>query len=139
MSARFAVNFVVLLLGAFLVVVAFAFSTSTLDWVSLGSGAMAILAGLANFALRDQGAYQRVADALICAIGTWAIVAARVMSDRGRWLEISAAMALVALGAIGLLVREARLSRGVQVGTAQIGTDQFARIGALQRENGATR
>jgi hypothetical protein len=139
MSARFAVNFVVLLIGAGLVVVAFAFSTTTLDWVGLGTGAVAIVAGLANFAMRDQGAFQRVADAVICTVGAWAIVGARVMSERGRWLEFSAAMALVALGAIGLVVREARLSRGLQVGSARIGTDQFARIAALQRENGATR
>jgi len=139
MSARFAVNFVVLLLGACLLVVAFAFSTTTLDWVGLGTGVVAIVAGMANFAARDQGAYQRIADAVICMIGAWAILAARVMSERGRWLEFAAAMALVALGAIGLVVREARLSRGLQVGQARIGTDQFARIAALQRENGATR
>jgi hypothetical protein len=139
MSARFGVNFVVLLLGACVVVVAFAFSPATLDWVGLGTGATAIVAGLASFATRDQGAYQRIADVVVCTIGAWAIVGARVISDRGRWLEFSAGMALVALGAVGLLVREASLGRGLQVGRSRIGTDQFVQIAALQRENGATR
>lgn len=139
MSARFAVNLVVLLLGAALVVFVFAFSATALDWLGLGVGAVSIVAGLASFALRHQGAYQRTADVVICLVGAWAIVAARVMTDSGRWLEFSAGAGLAGLGAIGLLVREAHLSRGLQVGESRIGPDQFAHMSALQRGTGARR
>jgi hypothetical protein len=139
MSGRFGVNFVVLLLGAGLVVSVFAFSAVVLDWVGLGVGAASIVAGLTGFALRNQGAYQRVADIVICVVGAWAIVAARVMSDSGRWLEFSAGMGLVVIGAIGLVVREFRLSRGLQVGESRIGPDQLAHMSTLQRDAGASR
>jgi hypothetical protein len=136
MSARFTANFVVLLLGAGLVVTVFAFSATTVDAVALGVGAAATLAALYSFALPHQGAYQRVADVVICAVGAWTIVAARVLDPSGRWLVFSAGAALAALGAIGLVVREARLGRGLQVGESVIGPDQFARLSALQRDAG---
>jgi hypothetical protein len=137
MSARFTTNFTVLLLGAGLVVALFAFSRTTVDWVGLGAGAASIVLALYSFAQRHQGIYQRIADVAICAIGAWAIVAARVMSYHGRWMEFGAGTALAALGAIGLVVREAGLARGLQVGQARIGPDQFARLSSLQRDAGA--
>ena len=101
MSARFTANFVVLLLGAGLVVTAFAFSLSTTDWVGLGAGAGAILLALYSFAQPHQGVYQRVADVAICLVGAWAIASARVLTGDGRWLEFAAGVALAALGALG--------------------------------------
>ncbi len=135
MSARFTANFIVLLLGATLVVITFAFFAATVDWVGLGVGAAAILVSLCSFALRHQGAYQRVADVAICALGTWTIVAARVLANSGRWLEFSAGVGLAALGAIGLIVREARLGKGLQVGEVWIGPDQLARLSAPPRRS----
>jgi len=134
MSARFTANFLVLLLGAGLVVTTFAFSATTVDWLAVGVGAVVILAALYSFALRHQGAYQRIADVAICALGAWAIVAARVLTYSGRWLEFGAGAALAALGAIGLVVREAGLSSGLQVGQSRIGPDQLARLSAVQRD-----
>ena len=139
MSARFVANFIVLLLGAGLVVVVFAFSTDTAHWIALGIGATTVVMALYSFASADQGAYQRVADVVICALGAWAIVAARVINYQGRWLEFGAGIGLVGLGAIGLIVREARLTRGLQVGQSRIGPDEFARLSALQRDAGASR
>ena len=139
MSARFMANFVVLLVGAGVVVTGFAFSTATLDWTAVGAGAIVIVAALANFALRHQGVYQRTADVAIGLIGAWLIVAARVLDDHSRWLELSAALALAALGAIGLVVREIRLHRGLWLGDIQIGADRFARISAVQRADGENR
>ena len=134
MSARFTANFLVLLLGAGLVVTTFAFSTTTAGWVGVGVGGAAALVALYSFALPHQGAYQRTADVVICAVGAWAIVAARVLTPGGRWLEFSAGAGLAALGAIGLVVREARLATGLQVGQSVIGPDQFAHLTALQRD-----
>ncbi len=111
MSARFTTNLVILLLGAALVAVTFAFAHGTAGWVALGVGSAAILAAAHNFALPDQGAYQRTADVAIAALGAWTIVAAQVLTYRGRWVEFGAGLALSALGAIGLVVREAHVGR----------------------------
>ena len=133
MSARFATNFTVLLLGAAVLVLLFAFGRPVADWVSLGAGAAAIVMALYSFAMPAQGIYQRMADPLIATVGTWAIVAARVMNDRSIWLVFSAGTGLLALGAIGLVVREVELARGLQVGEARIGPDEFAHLATLQR------
>lgn len=124
----------VLLLGAGLVVTTFAFSATTVDWVAVGVGGVAAVVALYSFALAHQGAYQRVADVVICVVGAWAIVAARVLNPGGRWLEFSAGAGLAALGGLGLIVREVRLGRGLQVGQSVIGPDQFAHLAALQRD-----
>ena len=137
MSARFTANFLVLLLGAGLVVATFAFSPATADWVGLGVGGAAALIALYSFALPRQGAYQRSADVVICAVGVWAIVAARVLSPGGRWLEFSAGAGLAALGAVGLIVREVDLASGLQVGRSVIGPDEFAQMTALGRDVGS--
>jgi hypothetical protein len=137
MSARFTANFLVLLLGAGVVIATFAFSPTTADWVGVGAGGAAVLVALYSFALPHQGAYQRTADVVICVVGAWAIVAGRVLTPGGRWLEFSAGAGLAALGAIGLVVREARVATGLQVGQSVIGPDQFAQLTALQRDAGA--
>jgi hypothetical protein len=133
-SARFTCNFVVLLVGAGLVVALFAFAMPTADWIALGAGSVAVVMALYSFAATDQGIYQRIADVLICVLGIWAIVAARVMNYQGRWLVFGAGVGLAVLGAVGLLVRERTLSRGLQVGRTRIGVDEFGRLGALQRD-----
>jgi hypothetical protein len=135
-SARFTVNFLVLLLGAGLVVAAFAFSADTVDWVGLGVGAAAILIALWGFAQPHQGVYQRVADVVICIVGAWTIVAALVLTYSGRWLQFGAGAGLAALGAIGLIVREARLASGLQVARPRIGPDRFELRSAPPHEAG---
>ena len=137
--ARFTCNFVVLIVGAGLLVALFAFPMPTADWIALGAGAVAVVMALYSFAATDQGIYQRIADTLICLLGAWAIVAARVMNYQGRWLVFGAGVGLAVLGAVGLLVRERTLARGLQVGRAQIGVDEFARLGAVQRDAEASR
>lgn len=130
MSARFTANFSVLVLGAGLLIILYAFTRATSDWVAVGVGATAIVMALYSFAAADQGVYQRVADVFICALGAWAIVAARVMNYQGRWLVFGAAAGLAVLGAIGLLVRERALARGVLVGQAWIGPRQLEHLSA---------
>ena len=134
MSARFVTNFLSLLIGAAILIAVYAFARDVSDWVAVGGGAAAILLAAYSFASVDQGIYQRIADLFIALVGTWAIVAARVMSYEGRWLIFGAGLGLAVLGAIGLLVRELRLGRGLQVGASRIGPDQFATLSALQRD-----
>jgi hypothetical protein len=133
MTARFASNFVVLLLGAGLLVFLFAFGRPIADWIAVGAGSGAVVMALYSFASADQGVYQRVADVAIALIGTWAIVAARVMNDPGVWLIFGAGAALAGLGAVGLVVRELHLAGELQVGEARIGYTEFARLSAYQR------
>ncbi|MFZ0386406.1 MAG: hypothetical protein WAL22_12115 [Solirubrobacteraceae bacterium] len=139
MSARFTCNFVVLIVGAGLLVVVFAFSMPTADWIALGAGSVAVVMALYSFAATDQGVYQRIADAVICALGAWAIVAARVMNYQGRWLVFGAGAGLAVLGAVGLLVRERTLALGLRVGRARIDVDEFGRLGTVQRDAEAGR
>jgi hypothetical protein len=134
MSARFASNFVVLLLGAALLVALFAFGRPLADWVAVGAGAGAVVMALYSFACADQGVYQRVADVAIALIGTWAIVAARVMNAPGVWLIFGAGAGLAALGAIGLVMREIQLSAELQIGESTIGYAEFIRLSRVQRE-----
>jgi hypothetical protein len=131
MSARFATNFAVLLLGVAVLVLLFALGRSLTDWIALGAGAAAVVMALYSFAMPDQGVYQRVADVVIAAVGTWAIVAARVMDARSIWLVFSAGAGLLVLGALGLVVREIELARGLRMGESWIGGDEFARLSTL--------
>ena len=134
MSARFVANFVTLITGAGLALALFAFSFATAHWLALGVGVTAVLMGLYSFATANQGVFQRIADVVFCALGTWAVVAAVVMNDHSIWLMFSAGGGLAVLGAIGLIVRELELSRGLQVGQTRISTDEFAYISSIQRD-----
>jgi hypothetical protein len=139
MSARFTTNFLVLLLGAAVLIFLYALGRGVNDWIALGAGAAAVVLALYSFACREQGVYQRIADVAIATVGAWAIVAARVMAYRGDWLVSSAGLALLGLGAVGLVVREFALARGLQVGASHIGPDEFARLSMVQREARARR
>ena len=139
MSARFATNFVVLLLGAAVLILLFAFGRPVTDWVALGAGSSAIVMALYSFAMPDQGVYQRIADVVIAAVGVWAIVAARVMDDRSIWLVFSAGAGLLSLGAVGLVVREIDLASRLQAGDGRIGPDEFVRLSRMQRSAEARR
>lgn len=139
MSARFVTNFAGLLAGCALVTVIFAFPGETAGWLSVGAGSLAVVVALVNLALAHQGAYQRCADAIMAAVGAWAIVAARVFTGNVRWLEFSAGAALAAVGAVGLVVRELELNRGLQVGETRIRADHLAQLSALQRDAGVSR
>lgn len=136
MSPRFSVNFVVLLLGALLVVMVFAFSARTVDAAGLGVGVVAILSALYGFAQGDQGVFQRVAYVIICTLGAWEIVAARVLTYNGQWLEFATGAGLATLGAVGLIVHETRRGRADRIGRSGIGSDQHARLSTTQRDAG---
>ena len=132
MSARFVSNFVILLLGAALLVFLYAIGRPLADWIAVGAGATAVVMALYSFASVEQGVYQRIADVVICGLGAWSIVAARVMNYSGDWLLFGAGAGLFAMGAIGLVVRELDLAGGLQVGESRIGHDEFARLATLQ-------
>jgi hypothetical protein len=139
LSARFVVNYVILLLGAAVLVFLYAFGRPVVSWVALGAGAAAIVCALVSFASVQQGVFQRIADLFIALVGTWSIVAARVLNGTGTWYLFGAGAGLLGLGAIGLIVREIELAGGLQVGDSRIGPDEFARLAALQGKAQARR
>jgi hypothetical protein len=139
MSARFAVNFVALIVGAGLALVLFAFSFQTAHWIAIGVGGAAVVMALVSFASANQGVFQRLADVVLFGLGAWAVVAAVVMNDHSIWLLFCAGGGLAVTGAVGLVVREIELGRGLTVGDSQISPDQFAYMSALQREAEAGR
>src|SRR5579875_472197 len=116
MSARFATNYLVMLLGTALVILLFALGRPVADWVAVGAGAAAIVMALYSFAMPAQGVAQRLADPAIAAVGTWAIVAARVMNDPSIWLVLFLGLSS-ALGAMQpILEHDVHLSsQGLQL------------------------
>ena len=139
MTARFITNFSALLLGAATLIFLYALGRPGADWIALGAGAGAVVLALYSFASAEQGVYQRIADVIIATAGVWAIVAARVMNYQGDWMIFGAGIALLGLGALGLIARELALSRGLQVGSSRIGPNEFARMSVFQREAEAHR
>ena len=139
LSARFITNLSALLLGAAILIFLYALGRPDADWIALGAGAGAVVLALYSFASAEQGVYQRITDVFIAIVGVWAIVAARVMNYRGDWLISGAGIALLGLGALGLVARELVLSRGLQVGSSRIGPNEFARMSVVQRRAEAHR
>jgi hypothetical protein len=92
---------------------------------------------LINFAMANQGVYQRCADVAIALLGVWTIVAACVLADGGRWLLFAAGAGLAGLGAVGLIVREVDLGRGLRIGHTRIEADQLVRASALAHDREA--
>ena len=127
-----------MLLGAALLVFLYALGGSVANWLAVGAGATAVVMALYSFASVGQGVYQRIADVAICAVGAWAIVAARVLGG-GHALLLGAGAALLGLGALGLVVREVDLAGRLQVGESRIGPDEFARLAAIQGKARARR
>ncbi len=126
MVARFTSYFATLLIGAGLLTSTFAFSPVTVGWVALGAGAAAVAVALWAFALRGQGHLDRWLDVAVCAVGAWTIVASRCYAPgSGRWLAFAAGAGLAGLGAIGLVVREARLARILGEAQARLAPEQL--------------
>jgi hypothetical protein len=107
MTSRFASNLAVLVLAAFLACSSFAFDSSTVGWLALGSGAAILLTIAVAFAMRERGVAQRVFDGLMFLIAVWTIVSSRVFAgSREQWLAFACAAALALLAFAGLVVHE---------------------------------
>jgi hypothetical protein len=124
--ARFTSNFATLLIGAGLLTSTFAFSSVTVGWVALGAGAATVTVALWAFALRGPGRLDRWLDVAVCAVGAWTIAASRCYGPGpGRWLAFASGAGLAGLGAIGLLVREARLASVLGDAQARLAPEQL--------------
>lgn len=116
-ASRFGSHFAALNAGALIVVAALAFRPSAAAWITLGLASLAVLAGLAGFAMSEQGAAPRFIEVLLVLGGAWTVVAARVFNDPHvtKWLCFADGVMIWTLGGLGLLAHEVliegRLSR----------------------------
>jgi hypothetical protein len=118
MSMCFITNAIVAVATGFLVVASQAYSPSTAGWIAFGI-AIGILA-LASVAQADaaRGRVQRTLDSLIAIVAAWTIVASVVFSGTTlKWLTTGEALALVALGVVGLAYNEVREQNAVRTET----------------------
>jgi hypothetical protein len=110
MAARFASNLAILLIGAFLTCVSFAFGPFVAGWLALGFAALAALIVLVAFALPERGVAQRVFDACVLPLAAWTIVASRTFSGSTEtWLCFASGATFALLACVGLVVHEVLL------------------------------
>jgi hypothetical protein len=110
MAARFASNLLVLLAGAFLACVSFAFGADVVGWLALATGALVVATVLGAFATRERGVAQRSFDACVLVIAAWTIVSSRTFSGSTEsWLAFASAATMVLFAFTGLVVHEVLL------------------------------
>ncbi|HEY7206633.1 MAG TPA: hypothetical protein VH416_00220 [Gaiellaceae bacterium] len=114
MSPRFITNLLLVLAGAFVVVVSQGFSSGVTGWITFGVG-LGILAMLGVAQLdRARGLPQRLLDGLAGALGIWTVIASVVFSAAAlTWLSFGEALGFVALALAGLLAHELSTERVV--------------------------
>ena len=113
MSARFVTNFVVLLLGAAVLVLLYSLGRGVADWVALGAGAGSIVLAMYSFACREQGIYQRIADGAIATVGAWAWTVGTTQLTSPTSVEPTAGSRLASKGTV-------KSARGASVGAMPI-------------------
>lgn len=114
MRSRFASNLFVLLAGAFLAPVRFAFEAPAVKWLVFGLGAACLIVVALAFLVRGRGSAQRLLDLLIVATGAWTVVSSLTYAPATvGWLALGEGGTLAILAAIGLCLHEARMERAV--------------------------
>jgi hypothetical protein len=112
MRMHFASRLSILLTAGFGVVATQVWTGTTLEWLFIVGGALAILIAAADASAA--GDAQRGLDALIALLGAWTIVAAVVFSGSTlKWVSFTDAVALAVLATAGLLVHEMSTERVV--------------------------
>lgn len=115
MRTRYPTNITLALAGGFLVVASQAFGASTLTWLMLGVGALAMAISLpALLAIKARGLPQRGMDLFMAVLGAWTIVAGLVFAGAAvTWLGFASGIAIVAMAVIGLTAHELSTERVV--------------------------
>jgi hypothetical protein len=115
MSTRFASNMLLALAGGVVIVATQAFAPPVLAWIAFGVTGVGVLVLTAATALAPgRGHVQRTLDAVAAVIAAWTIVETLVFSGMVMvWLTFGAAVAIVAIGAVGLIAHELSTERVV--------------------------
>jgi hypothetical protein len=110
---RYLSNLALTLAAAFLVVAEFAFMVGTAAWLTFALGI--VFVGISTFmVVTGPGIIQRAIGGISLVLGGWTIVASLVFAPSTvMWLGFASAVALVALGVIGLTVHELTTERVV--------------------------
>lgn len=121
MTARFASNLLVLILGAVLAPAHFIFSAEAVRWITFGTGAAATIVVAAAFLVRGRGPAQRALDVLMALTGAWTAASALVFgASTIGWLALGEGGALAMLGVFGLVVHEVVMERPLRVVDRQV-------------------
>lgn len=117
MTARFASNLLILVVGAFLAAVRFVFDAAAVRWIAFGAGAGALIIVAAAFLAYGRGPLQRSVDVVMALIGAWAAVSALTFAAPViGWLSVGEGGALASLAAVGLIAHEAVMERALWPG-----------------------
>lgn len=114
MTARFASNLAILLVGAFLAAARFAFAANTVRWIAFGAGAGAVVIVAAAFLAYGRGPVQRTIDVLSALTAGWMVVSALTFAAPVvGWLAVGVGGALAAMAAVGLIAHQAVMQRAL--------------------------
>jgi hypothetical protein len=123
-TARFASNLAVLVLGVVLAPARFAFAAGTVGWLTFGVGAAMSAVVAAAFLVRGRGPVQRALDLLIAVTGSWTAVSALVFpAPVVGWLALAEGGALGMLAVIGLVAHEVAMERPFRLAQHQAAAD----------------
>jgi hypothetical protein len=111
LSARFTLDSLYVVAGAFLTVAAMAWSANTAGWTAFGVSAGVTIVAAASAALAKKTSH-RFGHGLIALVALWSLVAALAFSGPAlTWLVFADAIAVGVLGLADLAVHEATTER----------------------------
>jgi hypothetical protein len=123
-TARFASNLLVLILGAALAPARFIFGPGSVHWITFGAGAAVTMVVAAAFLVRGRGPVQRGLDVVMALIGAWSAVSGLVFGAAVvGWLALGEGGALALLAIVGLVAHEVLMERPLRVVERQAAPD----------------
>jgi hypothetical protein len=113
LSPRFALNTIAVIAGAFLAVVAMAFSASVAGWIGFGVFTGVAVLGIAG-AVFARKAAAKAGHGLLAAVALWSLIASLIFSGTVlTWLVFAGAAGIVAVALCDLAAHELRTERVV--------------------------
>lgn len=113
MSLKYLINLTVALAGGFLVVASRSFADSTVGWLALAVGALAVVLAGAGLAVASPNR-RSLGYAVTGLAGLWTLIAGLVFSGSAQgWLVFADGLALVAVALVELTVHEVSTERVV--------------------------
>ncbi|MET9483128.1 hypothetical protein [Streptomyces sp. NPDC006638] len=113
LSPRFALNSIGLIAGAFVAVVAMAFTASVAGWIGFGVFTGIAVLGIVG-AVFARKAAAKAGHGLLAAVALWSLIASLIFSGSAlTWLVFAGGVALVAVALGDLFAHELRTERVV--------------------------
>jgi hypothetical protein len=116
-TARFASNLSVLIIGAFLAAARFVFAPETVRWLAFSCGAGVVVIVGAAFLAYGRGPAQRAIDVVTAVTAGWTVVSALTLTlSAVGWLAVAEGGAMASLAVTGLIAHEAIMQRALWPG-----------------------